>query len=243
MKSIDSTFERENFYWNTLHLFPDEVYVRNRGPLLPVAVDRIHLRGLRGRLQGEYRSLCVVSFNIIIVSSTRTHLSREQRTTVGGEGWNRSRNFPPQHNPSLPENAQYFPETKLQFDLVAPFEILFSASSPFFLLAEHRRVIDEEGAERGTERQTRNYQEQMLEGVKKEKEKKEEKEKRGVDLFREIRATTTVIPCFFRLIQHSVAPLLREEEKRERERWEWQEKVHEYRNVFALASGRRQWGM
>lgn len=37
-----------------LDLFPDEVYARNRGPLLPVAVDRIHLRGLRGRLQGEY---------------------------------------------------------------------------------------------------------------------------------------------------------------------------------------------
>lgn len=37
----------------------------------------------------------------------------------------------------------------------------------------------------------------MLEGVKKEKEKKkEEKEKRGVDLFREIRAATAVIPSF-----------------------------------------------
>lgn len=75
------------------------------------------------------------------------------------------------------------------------------------LLAEHRRVIDEEGAEQ----ETRNYQEQMLEGVKKKKERRRE-----VDLFREIRETRAVIPGFFRLIQHSVALHPNEEEKKER---------------------------
>ena len=51
---------------------PDETDVWNRSPLLPAAVDRLHLRRLRRWLQGEYRSLCVArtSFNIIIATST-----------------------------------------------------------------------------------------------------------------------------------------------------------------------------
>lgn len=47
----------------------DEVYARNRGPLLPVAVDRIHLRGLRGRLQA-------------LKATPRLHRGRELRCVI-----------------------------------------------------------------------------------------------------------------------------------------------------------------
>lgn len=146
-----------------LDLFPDEVYARNRGPLLPVAVDRIHLRGLRGRLQGELtvKPLRVVSFNIIIVCPRRETIYHESERTKkkergGGETVPFHATSMPYPNPNTPipsRKRTIFPWNEFMApDPVAPLEILFSASSPFLLLAEHRRVIDVEGAERGNKK-------------------------------------------------------------------------------------------
>lgn len=108
-------------------------------------------------------------------------------------------------HPSLPENAQYFPETNLWL------RIRLHPSKFFF---PHRRLfccwpsIDELSTWRVQRGETRNYREQMLEGVKKKKKRKSEWI--CFEKFEQQRCD------FFRLIRHSVALHPKEEEKRER---------------------------
>ena len=91
---------------------PDETDVWNRSPLLPAAVDRLHLRRLRRWLQGEYRSLCVArtSFNIIIATSTFD--GTRNRLPLPGERIKRRGNRFTLARPPFDchENAQYSTE-------------------------------------------------------------------------------------------------------------------------------------
>lgn len=195
-----------------LDLFPDEVYARNRGPLLPVAVDRIHLRGLRGRLQGELtvKPLRVVSFNIIIVCPRRETIYHESERTKKKErgGGSVSRYF---H--AIPQSQHTHPFQKTHNISLKRIYGSGSGCTPrnsffrivaFFAVGRASTSYRRGGCREGKQEITESKCSKEL------KKKKRKSEWICFEKFEQQRCD------FFRLIRHSVALHPKEEEKRER---------------------------